>query len=424
MDVVHHLDSLSSGQASGWAFSNTEAPLRVQVWADGACIADQPITGERPDVAAGYGDAPGSLSSGFSLEFVLQGAETLSDVTVRLVADQASDEDWSMDIGSGRFITRGGLARLASGPMATVAKSPFPRDVAAAVATLWPGAPVESHRDEDQQIVVAHIAELASQRSAPGLEPIVAYAKYLRQAWGHFQFVTRYFPTVNLDRNPGDKDYFCVPNSPEELFTIAHHLYVLKSYGVEGAFAEFGCFKGYSTAMLSYACRLLGVKMHVFDSFAGLPESESSVYQSGEFAGSLEDVKRHVSEYGAADVVSFHKGFFSDTLATFDMPPLMALWMDVDLESSATDVMTVFDKVDPLSAIFSHECEPPQFVDDQIRATRDPNTVVPPIVDAFERSSVSPRGRYLSGCTGAFWRRDGGLPVLGDAPLRRLLAGV
>ena len=115
--------------------------------------------------------------------------------------------------------------------------------------------------------------------------------------------------------------------------TIAHHLFVLKSRGLTGAFAEFGCYQGYSTAMLSYACRLLAIPMHVFDLFAGLPGSDSTFYRSGEFAGSLADVTAHVDIYGAREMVTFHPGYFADTLSAFAMPDLIMLWMDVDLES-------------------------------------------------------------------------------------------
>jgi hypothetical protein len=97
--------------------------------------------------------------------------------------------------------------------------------------------------------------------------------------------VQRYFPQANERRSSADKDYTCKPNSAEELFTSAHHLYVMKSYGAQGEFAEFGCFKGFSTSMLSHACRLLGVRMHVFDSFAGLPPFDSIYYKAATSRG-------------------------------------------------------------------------------------------------------------------------------------------
>ena len=74
-----------------------------------------------------------------------------------------------------------------------------------------------------------------------------------------------------------------------ELFSIIHQLYVLKSRGVEGKFAEFGCFKGYSSAILSYASQQLGLEMHIFDYFEGLPSAPAAGYEAGQYAGSLED---------------------------------------------------------------------------------------------------------------------------------------
>ena len=65
-----------------------------------------------------------------------------------------------------------------------------------------------------------------------------------------------------------------VASSAPEMLSIAHYLYVLKSRGMWGRFAEFG-FKGFSMSMLSAACFQLGMAMDVFDSFAGLPPSDS-----------------------------------------------------------------------------------------------------------------------------------------------------
>ena len=131
-----------------------------------------------------------------------------------------------------------------------------------------------------------------------------------------------------------------------------------------------------------------------------------------------------MSRYGSPEVVTYHPGFFAQTLPSLDVPRFITLWMDVDLESSAEDVMTVFDRIDPRGAVFSHECEPRFFDGDDIVAQRNAIAVVPPIVAAFERANAPVRGRFLSGCTGAFWRRQGGISVLGDGSIRKLLAGI
>lgn len=173
--------------------------------------------------------------------------------------------------------------------------------------------------------------------------------------------------------------------------------------------------------MLSYACELLGLRMHVFDSFAGLPPSDSTVYIPGEFKGTLDEVRENVRIFGAPDVVTYHKGFFSDTLPTFDCPRLISLWMDVDLESSARDVMTVFPNVDQRGAVFSHECDAPCFIGG-VHQEPGPNFVIPPIMKAYADSGAKIEGRYISGSTGAFWRRDG-IAVMPNDVLLGLLAG-
>lgn len=248
-----------------------------------------------------------------------------------------------------------------------------------------------------------------------------AYARYLRAVWSHSLFVRDYFLARNAT-SVSDKDIWTTPNSPEEMIAIANHLYRIKSEGISGEFAEFGCFKGYSTCMLSYACELLDLRMHVFDSFAGLPPSESALYIPGEFKGSLDEVQANVRAFGAPDVVTYHKGFFSDTLPTFDCPPLISLWMDVDLESSARDVMTVFPKVDARGAVFSHECDAPCFIGG-VHQEPDPGRVIPPIMKAYATAGAKIEGRYIAGATGAFWRHDGIAVMPNDALLGLLPRG-
>jgi hypothetical protein len=191
-----------------------------------------------------------------------------------------------------------------------------------------------------------------------------------------------------------------VASTPQEHFIIAHHLYTLKGHGVAGDLVEFGCFKGFSTSCLSFACQLLGMRMQVFDSFEGLPPSDSSYYEAGDFAGSLAEVERNVGNFGAPDVVSYHKGFFADVLHV-DLGPVACIWMDVDLEVSARDAMQALGRLDPRSCLFSHECAPQSFDDDgRIKIVDSPDSVLPPIREAFIRENRQPLGRFLSGNTG------------------------
>ena len=422
--IVHVIDVLTHRGVKGWAFSRGHGPLSIQVWANGWCVGEAVADDVRTDVGTTHPDAPESTCSGFGIDFALPDTP-FADVFVRLIRrDRSGRVTKTIDAAPVRLLTDFGRRAIQAAMARERPLSPFPRDVAATVAALWPEARLESDRSEDQRDIAERIVTLAAQPASDELAPVIAYARYLRETWAHFNFVRAYFPRVNRNRKPTDKDYSCTLNSPEELMTIAHHLYVLKSHGMTGAFAEFGCYQGYSTAMLSYACRLLAIPMHVFDSFAGLPPSDSDLYRRGEFAGSLAAVTAHVETYGAREMVTFHPGYFADTLSAFAMPDLITLWMDVDLESSARDMVTVIPRVDPAGAVFTHECLAAFFEGERIVAPRGPNMVVPVIVDAFARIGAPVRGRYLHGSTGAFWRQGGGVPVLGFPALQRLLGGV
>lgn len=259
------------------------------------------------------------------------------------------------------------------------------------------------------------LAEIEIRISPAGLSqklqvPSIQYCRFLSSVWGHFNFVRRTFPLVNAT-SISDKDRHQRPNSPEEMMSIADHLYKLDRLGVTGEFAEFGCFKGYSSSMLSYVCELIGLRMHIFDSFEGLPKSESNQYTAGEFAGSRVEVTENIKQFGCPDCVVLHKGYFCDSLRTMKMPKLISLWMDVDLETSAKDVMTTFGSVDERGAVFSHECSPEHFADG-ISGPRGPDSVVPPIIDAYEIAGAQIAGRFIRGNTGAFWRDRTGIPVV------------
>ena len=420
--IAYCIDNLTTRGLRGWAYSPTGEAVTVQVWSDGKLVAESVADGYRPDVPLSMRDATDHC--GFGIDFVLSSGAPFMDVRVTLLAkDRNGATVRSIEAAKARLVSNAGT-ELAGAAPSKVRRSSFPQPVANIVLALWPDAPVESAREEDQQRVVDMVIQLASQPASAELVDVVAYARFLRETWAHFEFVRRYFPSTNKGRSSADRDYSCKLNSPEELFTIAHHLYVVRSHGVEGEFAEFGCFKGYSTSMLSYACRLLGLRMHVFDSFAGLPPSDSASYSTGDFAGSLAEVTSHVQRFGAPEVVTFHQGFFADSLRGFEMPPLISLWMDVDLESSARDVMAIHKSISPLGAVFTHESDARSFQDDRVVAPRSPDAVLPVIAEAFEQAGAPARGRYLFGATGALWRRDGGVPVLAEAPLRRLLSGI
>jgi hypothetical protein len=264
------------------------------------------------------------------------------------------------------------------------------------------------------------VLEFLARRGPRPLPGVHRYIGFLRSVYTSAVFAARYFPVANR-RSTGDKDRTSILTGPLELAAIAHHLYVLTDAGVSGVLLEFGCYKGYSTSVLSTACHLLGQSMEVFDSFEGLPATDSDYYRRGEFAGSLGEVTRNVGEFGRPEVVTFNPGFFHESMPRWRPRPVAVLWMDVDLERSAVDALQAFPHLDRRGALFSHECRPSSFDGASPVAIRGPEDVVGPIVDAYHGAGREPIGRFLSGCTGAFWDGREGIPVLPAAPLQRLV---
>ena len=187
---------------------------------------------------------------------------------------------------------------------------------------------------------------------------------------------------------------------------------MLKSWGAEGEFAEFGYFKGYSSAMLSYACRQLGLKMHIFDSFEGLPPAPGAGYEAGQYAGGLGEVYDHVARFGASEAVEFHTGFFYRRLPRLTPPRLMCSWMDVDLEVSARDLMVVAAQLSAQATLFSHECTADMFEGGSIVTSAHPDNPIPPMPARHEELRRPLTGRYFAGYTGAFWPRQSDMPIM------------
>ncbi|MBU6267994.1 MAG: class I SAM-dependent methyltransferase [Sphingomonadales bacterium] len=408
-----HLNAVSGRQVSGWAFG--PRPAVVEVLFGDRVVAQAAPGIERGDVARAYPGQANARTSGFQLTLPQQAG--LTEVTVRAC------ERGGRVLELGRFTLASPevVARVAAAPDSGIA-GPFPRGVIDAVAVLWPEDCVGLETVEGQARFAARVAVLARTVGLQSLPAIADYCRYLTACWAHCRFVDRHFPTANAGGGRANADFHCKPNSVRELFSIIHQLYVLRSWGVDGAFGEFGCFKGFSTSMLSFAARQLGIAMHVFDSFEGLPPSDSTGYAAGDYAGSLDEVSDHVRRFGAPEVVTFHKGFFAETFRSYTPPPLMCLWMDVDLEVSARDLMVVADRLDPRATLFSHESEPGLFAaDGSIVAVPHPDNPIPPMVARHEELGRPLAGRFLIGNTGAFWPRDGGIAAVDSGVLNGLV---
>jgi O-methyltransferase len=154
---------------------------------------------------------------------------------------------------------------------------------------------------------------------------------------------------------------------PLEHLAMIHRLLLVEPF-VEGVVVECGSWKGASASSLSLAAAQTNRKLHVFDSFAGLPEvaeadkrhvlldrPEVHTYEPGMFAGALDEVRDNIARFGAIDHCTFHPGIFSDTMPGWDTPVVLA-FLDVDLRDAIEDCLrALWPKLADGCAVFVHE---------------------------------------------------------------------
>ncbi|MHC4743636.1 MAG: TylF/MycF/NovP-related O-methyltransferase [Planctomycetota bacterium] len=138
----------------------------------------------------------------------------------------------------------------------------------------------------------------------------------------------------------------------------------------KGDVVECGCFRGASSANLSLVCAITGRKLVLCDSFEGLPSPEKSDkmhynivkrrvrhYNKGDFAGSLDEVKEHISKFGNIDVCEFIKGYYENTLSELDGSYVLA-FVDVDLHKSLEEcLIALWPRLVNEAYLFTHEAQ-------------------------------------------------------------------
>jgi O-methyltransferase len=135
-----------------------------------------------------------------------------------------------------------------------------------------------------------------------------------------------------------------------------------------GAVVECGCYLGGSTINLSLVCAMVGRKLIVFDSFAGLPEPKeydhlhysvhighTDVYFKGRFAATEETVRQNVARFGSSEACEFRPGYFEQTMRDVREPVVMA-FLDVDLIDSLRPCLAgLWPNLEPGCRIYTHE---------------------------------------------------------------------
>ena len=151
----------------------------------------------------------------------------------------------------------------------------------------------------------------------------------------------------------------------EQLVLLNHVLDLPK--GGEGMIAEFGCYKGGASIVLSIGAKIVGRKLIIFDSFEGLPTPSESIsnfhnrtplnYLAGMYAAPLEEVQFNIKKYGEIECCEFVKGYFNETLGLRPNDEKYALiFEDADLTSSVREVLKYsWPRLEKSSYYFCHE---------------------------------------------------------------------
>lgn len=111
-----------------------------------------------------------------------------------------------------------------------------------------------------------------------------------------------------------------------------------------GDFVECGVYKGGTAKLLAQVLAgsdnaIEGRRLMLFDTFAGMPETDSRVdkHLPGDFSNtSLEQVKRAVGE---APHIEYHPGFIPDSFAGARLERISLLHVDLDIRQSILDTL-------------------------------------------------------------------------------------
>ncbi len=148
---------------------------------------------------------------------------------------------------------------------------------------------------------------------------------------------------------------------------------IFEEVSLPGDFLQFGVFKGH-TARIFESFILPGRKLHLFDSFEGLPESWTNTeFGKGYFAVDASEVYA----FDPSRTV-IHKGWFSDTIGPYkekNSNPIAMIHLDADLYSSTITVLEELnDQIVPGTILLFDEFFLPrenQVSDDEARAFFD-----------------------------------------------------
>jgi O-methyltransferase len=124
----------------------------------------------------------------------------------------------------------------------------------------------------------------------------------------------------------------------EQRINMYHLVSQVLAYDVPGDIVELGCNEGQSSVLFQKLIKSFGSnkKLHVYDSFEGLPELGSvdgTAYRVGELKTSIDQLHDNFKKYDLPPP-EIHKGWFNDTLPTGLPEKIAFAHLDGDLYDS------------------------------------------------------------------------------------------
>jgi O-methyltransferase len=145
-------------------------------------------------------------------------------------------------------------------------------------------------------------------------------------------------------------------HQPAEMAEIVRWLASRKPGGE--LFVEAGCWKGSSSCKFSHLCEILGYKLMIYDSFAGVEavDESSEMDFSRMYASTREEVAENLRRYGVAARCELIPGWFSESIAHGAPATVAAAYIDCDLAKGTYEVLSgIIGKLSPDGVVFTQD---------------------------------------------------------------------
>jgi O-methyltransferase len=174
--------------------------------------------------------------------------------------------------------------------------------------------------------------------------------KLLWDGWG-------YLPLLALTRIPLERRLALIArflrvdwhvrhaHKPFEIAIICRQLGERRANRGE-AMVEAGCWHGGSSAKFSIACKALGYRLEIYDSFEGVEPTPGMTpvvgYDfSGQYCAAEPGVRATLERFGEPAVCTLHKGWFQDTLGRGAVPfDVRVGYIDCDVAKGTIEALT------------------------------------------------------------------------------------